>query len=84
MDAHEQGSQKSLKQTTCPVMGGKINLRHYADVEDKRIYVCCPGCIETIKQNPSKYIADLEAKGIALEDAPLEKKQSGHVPCIRR
>ena len=70
MDGHDKVARQSLKQTTCPVMGGKINPKYYADVEGKRIYVCCPGCIGTVKNNPQKYIAEMEAKGIKLEDAP--------------
>jgi YHS domain-containing protein len=57
-------------QKICPVMGGKINKSHYADVKGKRIYVCCPGCISTIKANPEKYIKELESKNIILDKTP--------------
>ncbi|MCD6459761.1 hypothetical protein J7L67_03735 [bacterium] len=57
-------------QTNCPVMSGKINPKYYADVNGKRIYVCCPGCIAAVKKDPSKYIEAMEAKGIVLENAP--------------
>lgn len=57
------------KQTTCPVMGGKINKAQYADVKGKRIYVCCTGCIAKIKADSEKYIKQLEAEGIALDKA---------------
>ena len=58
-------------QTTCPVMEGNlINKELYADVEGKRIYVCCGGCIAKIKEDPKKYITKLEAAGVVLEDAP--------------
>ena len=61
----------SGKQTTCPVMkGSKIDPKLYVDVNGKRIYVCCPGCIAPIKADPGKYIAQMEAEGIVLEDAP--------------
>jgi hypothetical protein len=70
------------KQTTCPVMGGKINKAQYADVKGKRIYVCCPGCIGTIKADPDKYIKQLEAEGITLDKAGKNKMNpkdhSGH------
>ncbi len=59
-------------QTKCPLMGGKINKKHYADYEGKRIYFCCPGCKAPFKKNPEKYIKKLEAEGIVLEDAPEE------------
>ena len=38
-------------QTTCPVMGGKIDRKQYVDVKGHRAYVCCPGCIAKIKAN---------------------------------
>lgn len=57
---------KGVPQTTCPVKGGKINPKLYADVQGKRIYVCCPGCINAIKQDPAKYIKQLENQGVAL------------------
>jgi len=63
------------KQTTCPVMGGKINKAQYADVQGKRIYVCCPGCIAKIKADPAKYIKQLEAEGIELDKAPEKEKK---------
>jgi len=60
------------KQTTCPVMKGeRINPELYADVNGKRIYVCCPGCIVKIKADPGKYIAQLEAEGVLLEKTPV-------------
>lgn len=70
------------KQTTCPVMGGKINKAQYADVKGKRIYVCCAGCIGKIKADPDKYIKQLEAEGITLDKAEKMKMKpedhSGH------
>ncbi len=35
----EEKKAEPKKQTTCPVMGGKINQAQYADVKGKRIYV---------------------------------------------
>ena len=58
------------KQTVCPVMGGKINTNLFVDAEGKRIYVCCPGCLPDLKQDPSKYIKKLEAQGVKLDAAP--------------
>ena len=60
-------------QTTCPVMAGNpINKNIFVDVEGKRIYVCCKGCIGAIKKNPAKYIKQMEAAGIVLEAAPAK------------
>ncbi|MDF7826497.1 hypothetical protein P4B35_20875 [Pontiellaceae bacterium B12227] len=64
---------KVKKQTTCPVMGGKINEAQYADVKGKRIYVCCKGCISKIKADPDKYIKQLEAEGITLDRTDKKK-----------
>lgn len=57
-------------QTLCPVMNRPINPKLYVDVEGKRIYVCCPGCIAAVKADPAKYIQALEAQGVTLEAAP--------------
>jgi len=67
-------------QTICPVMGGKVDKSKFVDVNGKRIYVCCGGCIAKVKANPSKYIKKLEAQGVTLEKAPVKKeaKSSGH------
>ena len=66
----DQGVTVATLQTRCPVMDGKINKSLYADVNGKRIYVCCPGCIDKIKADPARYIKKLEAQGIALDDTP--------------
>ena len=71
------------KQTTCPVMGGKINKTQYADVKGKRIYVCCPGCIGKIKADPDQYIKQLEDKGIVLDKTPKKaaaREEHDHAP----
>lgn len=43
--------------------GGKINKALYVDADGKRVYVCCGGCIATIKKDPAKYIKAIEDKG---------------------
>ena len=60
-------------QTTCPVMGGPVDKKLFVDAEGKRIYLCCKGCIDPVKKDPKKYIAKLEAEGVTLEKAPVEK-----------
>lgn len=65
-------------QTTCPVMGGKINKAQYVDVKGNRIYVCCLGCVNTIKADPDKYIEKMKAKGIMLEKTPKKDPHAGH------
>ena len=50
-------------QTICPVEGGKINKKIFVDVKGKRIYMCCSGCIESVKADPDKYMKILEDQG---------------------
>ena len=62
---------KAVKlQTTCPVMGGAVNTNIFVDADGKRIYLCCNGCIDAVKKEPSKYIKKLEAEGITLDKTP--------------
>jgi YHS domain-containing protein len=74
--AEKKAEQK--QQTTCPVMGSKINKAQYADVKGKRIYVCCAGCIAPIKAAPDKYIKKMEAEGITLDKTPEKEDHSDH------
>ena len=59
-------------QTTCPVMGGKINQALYVDVEGVRIYVCCAGCIAPIQADPVKFIEKMKTEGVELEKIPVK------------
>ena len=56
-----------VPQTTCPVMGGKIDKKQFVDYQGKRIYVCCPGCKGTVAKDPEKYIKKLESMGQSVE-----------------
>ncbi len=47
-------------QTTCPVLGGKIDRQVYTDYNGMRVYFCCPGCIGTFQKDPEKYLATLK------------------------
>ena len=53
----------AIQQTTCPVMGGKIDPKIHTDYEGKQVYFCCPDCIETFKKDPRKYLAKLKDQG---------------------
>jgi YHS domain-containing protein len=59
-------------QTTCPVMGNPIDKTLFADYNGKRVYFCCPGCIDTFNADPEKYIKILEDAGVKLEEIPKE------------
>lgn len=79
-DNDKQDAPKGKAQIDCPVMGGKINKSLYVDTHGKRIYVCCAGCLKSLKANPEKYRKELEAKGIILENAPADKPASDGKP----
>jgi len=49
----------AIAQTTCPVMGGKIDENVYTEYDGQKVYFCCPGCIEKFKAEPEKYLAKL-------------------------
>ncbi|MFO7459898.1 MAG: YHS domain-containing protein [Desulfatiglandales bacterium] len=61
-------------QINCPVMQGPANKNIYTDYQGKRIYFCCPPCIQQFKKDPDKYMKQFEKEGIVLEDAPAAKK----------
>ncbi len=47
--------------TICPVMKNEFKVEkdsEYALVDRKKYYVCCPDCIDKIKNNPEKYLKD--------------------------
>ncbi len=70
-------------QTTCPLMGGKIDKAFYADHDGKRVYFCCAECVAKFKKDPAKYIKKLEDAGVTLAKAAAgakepEKGHEGH------
>jgi YHS domain-containing protein len=66
----KQGAEKLKPQTTCPVMGGAINKDLYVDAKGKRIYVCCKGCLETVREDPAAALKTLEERGEKAAPAP--------------
>lgn len=61
---------KAGTQTTCPVMGGKIDKNYHVDHDGKRIYFCCGACPKAFEKEPEKYMKKLSEAGVKLEDAP--------------
>jgi YHS domain-containing protein len=51
---------EEIAQERCPVRGNRINPDVHLNWEGRRIWFCCPGCIETFKQDPETYLAGLE------------------------
>lgn len=64
--AIEKPNIQKKVQTKCPVMGNNVVssisyiLKSDKGNESKKVYFCCPPCIETFKKNPDKYIKKLE------------------------
>ena len=67
-------SMMEPNQTICPVMGGKIDKKFFADYKSKRVYFCCESCLATFKKNPDKYMRSMEKQGIRLENTPKSEK----------
>ena len=60
-----------VPQTTCPIMdGNKINKNIYVDHNGKRVYFCCRACVARFKEDPDKYVKQLEDEGITLDKTP--------------
>ena len=53
----------AVQQTTCPVMGGKIDPKLFTDYKGTRVYFCCPGCVDKFMKDPEKYFAKVQNQG---------------------
>jgi YHS domain-containing protein len=40
-------------------MGGAINKDIFTEYKGKKVYFCCPGCVDRFKADPEKYLAKL-------------------------
>jgi YHS domain-containing protein len=50
------------KQHMCPVTGemlGTMGAPQKIDVDGQQVWVCCPGCKDTLLESPEKYLAKL-------------------------
>lgn len=47
------------EQKLCPVMGGVIDRSVFTEYQGKKVYFCCPGCIDMFKAEPEKYLDKL-------------------------
>lgn len=52
-------STENIEQTTCPVMGGKIDKQYFTEYKGMKIYFCCPGCETEFLNDPDKYLSKL-------------------------
>ncbi len=64
------GVVQAESQSKCPVLGGKIDQKIYADYQGKRIYFCCSGCIDEFKKDPEKYLKKMEEQGVTPAKTP--------------
>ena len=67
----EQGAEGVEKhpQTLCPVMGNPINKEIYVDYRGQRVYFCCAGCDSSFLEDPQKYLDQMRAENIQIEQA---------------
>jgi len=47
---------------TCPVTGEPVDKNLKGEVDGQTFYVCCAGCIDTVKKNPAAYLKKAKAK----------------------
>ncbi len=47
---------------TCPVTGEPVNKSLKGEANGQTFYVCCEGCLETVKKNPTAYLKKAEKK----------------------
>lgn len=65
------------RQTHCPICKMEIDKALYVDHAGKRIYFGCGGCPDLFRKNPEKYMRELKAAGIVLDDAPVKSANKG-------
>ena len=67
-DAKTDAPKELKNQTTCPVMGGKIDSTVFTDIQGQRVYHCCAGCSEPMKKDPDKFFKKAAAEGVLFEN----------------
>lgn len=85
MDAQSMATSAKIAQpqaqTKCPIMGNSIDKSVYAvwngdqNHTPKKVYFCCPGCIDTFNADPIKYIKKLEIMKQPIENVIIEQKK---------
>jgi YHS domain-containing protein len=53
----------SVDQKVCPISDFDIDPAVFVEHEGKKVYFCCPGCIETFQKEPAKYLSKLPQFG---------------------
>lgn len=65
-------------QTRCPVSGRRIDRQVSLEVPGGKIYFCCKGCPARFKQNPERYLKNLEKQGVQIDADKLKSGKSPH------
>ena len=73
------GTTAGKAQTRCPVMDGAIDKNIFTDYKGQRIYFCCPGCSETFKKDPEKYLKKMADEGVTPEKVATICPQCGQI-----
>jgi len=68
-----------MAQTQCPVMGGSIDKKYFADYKGQRVYFCCPGCVEAFKKDPEKHLKTMADQGVTPEKVAVICPKCGQV-----
>lgn len=69
---HERHEYAESLQTMCPVMNAPVNKEMFVEYKGRRIYVCCPPCIDTIQADPARYAAIAAGDDPDAADAPKD------------
>lgn len=56
------GTSATVNQTLCPVTGEAIDKNQFVDYQGRRVYFCCPMCVDTFRGDPAKYLAILDGQ----------------------
>lgn len=70
---HDRNEYAESLQTMCPVMNAPISKEMFVEYKGRRIYVCCPPCIETIQADPARYAAIVAGDDPEKNDAPKQR-----------
>jgi YHS domain-containing protein len=71
----DEGITLDKAQVNCPVTGGPIDKKIFADYEGKRVYFCCAGCVDKFNADAKAIVAKMGNDGIVLDNAPAPAKE---------
>jgi YHS domain-containing protein len=54
-----EAASAAIEQTTCPVMGGKINKDIFVEHNGQKVYFCCKACVSKFQKAPEEYLSKL-------------------------